>query len=97
MGGLLLFAAVIAWGTGNHDEPARRAGRSGTEHVRTVVVMFIRNSAIGTLVLSALSAWLLFPARRPKMAGAGLGADRPDRASGRYQPLPADLARSLSG
>ena len=39
---------------------------AGTEHVKTVVVVFLRNSAIGTLFLSALSAWLLFPPRRPK-------------------------------
>jgi hypothetical protein len=26
----------------------------------------MRNGAIGTLVLCALSAWLLFPARRPR-------------------------------
>jgi hypothetical protein len=36
------------------------------EHVRTVVVVFLRNSALGTLVLCAVSAWLLFPARRPR-------------------------------
>jgi hypothetical protein len=30
------------------------------------VVVFLRNSAIGTLILCALSAWLLFPARRPR-------------------------------
>jgi drug/metabolite transporter (DMT)-like permease len=34
--------------------------------VRNTVVVFVRNSAIGTLVLCALSGWLLFPARRPK-------------------------------
>jgi hypothetical protein len=34
--------------------------------VRTVIVVFVRNSAIGTLVLSALSGWLLFPSRRPR-------------------------------
>jgi hypothetical protein len=38
----------------------------GTDHVRTTVVVFIRNSAIGTLLLSALAGWLLFPARRPR-------------------------------
>jgi hypothetical protein len=38
----------------------------GTEHVRTTIVAFMRNSAIGTLILCALSAWLLFPTRRPK-------------------------------
>jgi hypothetical protein len=26
----------------------------------------MRNSAIGTLILSALAGWLLFPSRRPK-------------------------------
>jgi len=38
----------------------------GTEHVRTSVVVFLRNSAIGNLVLSALAGWLLFPVRRPR-------------------------------
>jgi len=36
--------------------------------VKTTVVTFMRNGAIGTLVLSAVAAWLLFPARRPKWA-----------------------------
>ena len=66
MGGLLLFAAVIAWGTALMMSPHGDSVASGTEHVRTVVVVFLRNSAIGTLILCALSAWLLFPARRPK-------------------------------
>ena len=66
MGGLLLFAAVIAWGTALMMSPHGNSVASGTEHVRTVVVVFLRNSAIGTLILCALSAWLLFPARRPK-------------------------------
>jgi drug/metabolite transporter (DMT)-like permease len=66
MGGLLLFAAVIAWGTTLMMSPHGDSSASGTEHVKTVVVTFIRNSAIGTLILSALSAWLLFPARRPR-------------------------------
>ena len=39
---------------------------AGTEHVRTTVVTFLRNSAIGTLVLCALAGWLLFPPRRPR-------------------------------
>jgi drug/metabolite transporter (DMT)-like permease len=38
----------------------------GTEHVRTTIVTFMRNGAIGTLILTALAAWLLFPARRPR-------------------------------
>ena len=66
MGGLLLFAAVIAWGTALMMSPHGDSSAPGTEHVKTVVVVFIRNTAIGTLVLTALSAWLLFPARRPK-------------------------------
>ena len=66
MGGLLLFAAVIAWGTALMMSPHGDSSAPGTEHVKTVVVVFIRNTAIGTLVLTALSTWLLFPARRPK-------------------------------
>jgi len=66
-GGLLLFAAVIAWGTGfmmsPHDSSVTP---SGVQHVRTTVALFLRNSAIGTLVLCALAGWLLFPARRPR-------------------------------
>jgi hypothetical protein len=66
MGGVLLFAAVIAWGTALLMSPHGEAVASGTEHVRSTVVVFLRNSAIGTLVLCALSGWLLFPTRRPK-------------------------------
>jgi drug/metabolite transporter (DMT)-like permease len=66
MGGLLLFAAVIAWGTAIMMSPHGQSATSGLEHVRTSIVIFLRNSAIGTLILSALAGWLLFPARRPK-------------------------------
>lgn len=66
MGGLILFAALIAWGTALMMSPHGQSVAEGTEHVRTTVVVFIRNSAIGTLLLSALAGWLLFPARRPK-------------------------------
>ena len=38
----------------------------GTEHIRGTVVTFVRNSAIGTLILAAVAGWLLFPSRRPK-------------------------------
>jgi hypothetical protein len=65
-GGLLLFAAVIAWFTALMMSPHGEAAVEGTRHVRTTVVVFMRNSALGTLLLCALSAWLLFPARRPK-------------------------------
>jgi drug/metabolite transporter (DMT)-like permease len=66
MGTLLLFAAVIAWGTTLMMSPHGEPLAPGTEHVRTTVVVFLRNSAIGNLVLCALAGWLLFPARRPK-------------------------------
>lgn len=66
MGGLLLFAAVIAWGTAIMMSPHGQSATPGVEHVRNSIVIFLRNSAIGTLVLSALAAWLLFPARRPR-------------------------------
>jgi hypothetical protein len=66
MGGLLLFATVIVWMLGLWMSPHGESVAAGTEHVRPIIVRFIRNGAIGTLVLSALSAWLLFPARRPK-------------------------------
>jgi drug/metabolite transporter (DMT)-like permease len=65
-GGLLLFAATIAWGTALMMSPHGDAVAKGTEHVRNTVVVFLRNGAIGTLVLCGLSAWLLFPPRRPK-------------------------------
>lgn len=66
MGALLLFAAVIAWGTALMMSPHGDAAVPGSEHVRTTVVVFLRNSALGTLLLCGVSAWLLFPARRPK-------------------------------
>ena len=66
MGALLLLAAVLTWGTGFMMSPHGDTVAKGTPHVRTVIVTFMRNGAIGTLVLCALSAWLLFPARRPK-------------------------------
>jgi len=66
IGGLLLFATVIVWMLGLWTSPHGESVAVGTEHIRPIIVRFIRNTAIGTLVLSALSAWLLFPARRPK-------------------------------
>ncbi|HET8749953.1 MAG TPA: hypothetical protein VFM42_04350 [Sphingomicrobium sp.] len=66
MGGMLLLAAVIAWGTSFLMSPHGDIVAEGTEHVRTSVVVFLRNSAIGTLILCALAGWLLFPTRRPR-------------------------------
>jgi hypothetical protein len=69
MGGLLLFAAVIAWFTGLWLSPSTPGSTAGIAGVRDSVVIVIRNSAIATLVLSALSGWLLFPSRRPNAPG----------------------------
>lgn len=66
MGGLLLFAAIISWFTAFMMSPHGEAPGASSEHVRATVVMFLRNSAIGNLILSALAGWLLFPARRPR-------------------------------
>jgi hypothetical protein len=66
VGGLLLFAAVIAWGTSLMMSPHGEVTAAGTEHVRSTVVIYLRNSAVGNLVLCALAAWLLFPPRRPR-------------------------------
>lgn len=66
MGALLLMSAAITWAVGLMMSPHGDTVAKGTEHVRTTVVDFMRNGAIGTLVLCAVSAWLLFPARRPK-------------------------------
>jgi hypothetical protein len=65
VGGFLLTAAIITWGTAFMMSPHGSEVAAGTEHVRTTVVTFVRNSAIGTLILSAVAGWLLFPARRP--------------------------------
>jgi magnesium-transporting ATPase (P-type) len=66
MGNLILFAAVIAAATGMFLSPHGQSSAQGTEHVRLTVVTLIRNSAIGTILLSALAVWLLYPARRPQ-------------------------------
>jgi len=65
-GGLILFAATIAWATTLMMSPHGESSVPGSEHVRTTVVIFVRNSAVGTLVMCALAGWLLFPARRPR-------------------------------
>jgi hypothetical protein len=66
MGALILSAAVIAWATSLMMSPHGDVAAAGTEHVRTTIVVFLRNSAIGNLILCALAAWLLFPLRRPR-------------------------------
>jgi len=66
MGGLLLFAAVIAWGTALGMSPHGTSVAEGTEHVRGTVVGLLQKAALITLFMTAVSAWLLFPSRRPK-------------------------------
>lgn len=66
MGGLLLFAAVIAWATALGMSPHGTSVAEGTEHVRGTVVSLLTKAALLTLLLTAISAWLLFPARRRK-------------------------------
>lgn len=76
MGALLLLATMVTWGIGLMMSPHGETVAKGTEHVRTTIVTFKRNGAIGTLILCALTAWLLFPRRRPKWPERdwGLGA-----------------------
>lgn len=66
VGGFLLFAAVIVWATAVFTSPHGDSIAQGTEHVRTVVVVYLRNAALATVVLAAMSAFFLFPARRPR-------------------------------
>ena len=64
MGTLLLVAAVMTWFLAIWMSPHGEAGPGG-EALKPGVIAFIRNSAIGTLLMSALAAYLLFPERRP--------------------------------
>jgi len=99
VGGLLLFAAVIAWATALWMSPHGERTVGGVEHVRTVVVVFLRNSALGTLVLCAVSAMAAVSGTAAALAGARLGDHRADRRDRRDQPLSAILAalrRSVS-
>jgi hypothetical protein len=66
VGGLLLCAAVIAWAIALLMSPHGSTVAEGTDHVRTVVAIYVRNSAIGSLILCALAGWMLFPVRRPR-------------------------------
>lgn len=61
LGGVLLFAAVLTWGIGMTLDPHGNAVVAGIEHVRSTVVTFKRNGAIGTLILCVTAAGLLFP------------------------------------
>jgi hypothetical protein len=65
MGAVLLLAAAITWAIGLMMSPYGTTVAHGTEYLRSTIVTFKRNGAIGTLILCAIAAWLLFPARRP--------------------------------
>jgi cell division protein FtsW (lipid II flippase) len=66
VGGFLLAAAVIVWAVGLLMSPRGSGAAQGTEYVRDVVVVYLRNSALATIGLAVFSAFLLFPARRPQ-------------------------------
>jgi len=62
----MLVSAFVTWATALLMSPHGEESAAGTEHIREVVAIFLRNSAVGTILLSAFAAWLLFPQRRPK-------------------------------
>ncbi len=66
LGAILLVAAVVTWGIGLMMSPHGQPVVAGTEHIRSTVVTFRHNAAIGTLILSAIAAWLLYPKLRSK-------------------------------
>lgn len=66
VGALLLLAAVINAAISLMMSPHGDVVAKGTQHVKTTIVGAMQGGAIATLILCALSAWLLFPARRPK-------------------------------
>ncbi len=66
MGSLLLLAAAISWFTAFMMSPHGGAVSATSHAVRTTVAIFLRNNAVGNLILCALAAWQLFPARRPR-------------------------------
>lgn len=66
LGAVLILAALITWVIGLTMSPHGDTVAKGTEYLRTSIITFKRNGAIGTLLLCAVAAWLLFPRRRPK-------------------------------
>lgn len=65
LGSVLLTAAIIVSAITWLMSPHGTSVAEGTEHVKSTVVTFVRNNALGTLLLCALSGWLLFPTPRP--------------------------------
>ena len=66
VGDFLLTAAVILWAIALLMSPHGQAYAEGVEHVRFTVASFVRSSAIGTIILTSVALWLLFPSRRPR-------------------------------
>ena len=65
LGAVLLAAALLVCATAFFMSPHQpRPEAEGVEHLRRVVITFVRNAAAGTLVLTGLAAWLLAPLRR---------------------------------
>ncbi len=64
VGGFVLSAAAIVWAIALLMNPRGSGAGQGTEYVREVIVVYLRNSALATLGLASLSAFLLFPERR---------------------------------
>ena len=65
LGAILMAGAAVACLTGVFINPVSSETASGADHVRDTVVVFMRNSAIATLVLVGLACLLLFP--RPRL------------------------------
>jgi len=65
LGSVLLLGALAAGLTGLFTNPIEEGTSPGIDHVRASVVIFMRNSAIATLVLVAIASVLLFP--RPRL------------------------------
>jgi len=66
LGELVLVVAVVLWAIALLMSPHGPETVDGAEFIRATVVTFVRNSAVGTLALSAFAGWLLFPNRRPR-------------------------------
>ena len=66
LGELMLVVAVVLWAVALLMSPHGPETVEGTDYIRATVVTFVRNSAIGTLAISAFAGWLLFPSRRPR-------------------------------
>ena len=65
VGAILMLGALGACVTGLFIDPVGESSASGAAYVRDSVALFMRNSAIATLVLVGLACLLLFP--RPRL------------------------------